>query len=92
MDNDRHRMNGKRGAGRIIRPIPLVVAAAVLWAAANEPADFTPAAMVVWVLGMLTVALLTRAALALLEPLAKLGVALLLQGVPRQTPPAGDGP
>jgi hypothetical protein len=85
-------MTARRGGGRLIRPIPLVVAAAVLWAAANEPTDFTPAAIVVWGLGMLTVALLTRAALALLEPLAKLGIALLLQGVPRQTPPAGDGP
>jgi hypothetical protein len=90
MDNDRHRMTGKR-SGRLIRPLPLVAAAAVLWAAANEPTDFTPAAMVVWLLGTLTVGLLTRAALALLEPLAKLGIALLLQGVPRQTPPTGDG-
>jgi hypothetical protein len=84
-------MTGKPAA-RLIRPIPLVVAAAVLWAAANEPTDFGPAAIIVWLLGTLTVALLARAALALLEPLVKLGIAFLLQGVPRQTPPAGDGP
>jgi hypothetical protein len=92
MPNDRLSSSGKRGSGRLIRPGPLVIAAAVLWAAANEPASFTPAAIIVWVLGSMTIGLLARAALALGEPLAKLGVAVLLQGVPRQTPNAGDGP
>jgi hypothetical protein len=74
----------QRSARRLVLPGPLMVAAAVLWAAANEPAGFTLASMIVWALGSLTIAILTRAVLALLHPLGKLGIALLLQGVPRQ--------
>ena len=81
---------GQRNARRLILPGPLMVAAAVLWAAGNEPSGYTPAAMIVWVLGSLTIAILTRAALALLQPLGKLSIALLLQGVPRQAPKAED--
>jgi hypothetical protein len=67
-----------------------MVAAAILWAAANEPVGFTLSSTIVWACGSLTIAILARAALALLQPLAKLGVALLLQGVPRQAPKAED--
>ncbi len=81
---------GQRNAQRLIRPGPLMVAAAILWAAANQPTAFTLPATIVWVLGTLTVAILARAALALLQPLIKLGMALLLQGVPRQAPKAED--
>jgi hypothetical protein len=81
---------GQRNARRLVRPGPLMVAAAILWAAANEPTGFTLSSTIVWVLGSLTIAILARAALALLQPLAKLGVALLLQGVPQQAPKAED--
>jgi hypothetical protein len=91
MSNDRQRNNARQTKGRIIRPVPTVIAAAVLWAAANEPVSFTPSSIIVWLLGTVTIALLARAALALLEPLIKLGIALMLQGVPRRTPNAGDG-
>ncbi|MBW4024871.1 MAG: hypothetical protein HIU92_17380 [Proteobacteria bacterium] len=85
MSNDRVRMNAdKSRASRLIRPGPLVVAAGILWAAANEPISFTPSSAAVWVLGGLTAALLARAALALLQPLAKLGLAALLNGIPRR--------
>jgi hypothetical protein len=74
--------SGQRNAQRLVRPAPLMVAAAILWAADNEPVGFTLSSTIVW--------LLARAALALLLPLAKLGIALLLEGVPRQAPKAED--
>jgi hypothetical protein len=79
-------------APRLVRPGPLMVAVAILWAAANEPTGFTMASVIVWLLGSVTVAILARAALALLQPLSKLGLALLLQGVPRQAPKTEDHP
>jgi hypothetical protein len=79
-------------APRLVRPGPLMVAAAILWAAANEPTGFTMASVIVWLLGSVTVAILARAALALLQPLTRLGLALLLQGVPRQAPKTEDHP
>jgi hypothetical protein len=82
----------QRNAQRLIRPGPLMVAAAILWAAANEPTGFTLSSTIVWRLGTLTIAILARAALALLQPLTKLGIALLLQGVPRKAPKAEDHP
>ncbi len=82
--------NGKRG-GRLIRRAPLVAGVAILWAAANEPASFSQSSIVIWLLGTITVGLLARAVIALVEPLVKLGVGLLLQGLTR-TPTAGDGP
>ncbi len=86
MPNNRLRLNPEQScASRLIRPGPLVVAAAILWAAANEPTNLTPSSAAVWLLGALTVALLARAALALLQPLAKLGLAALLNGMPRRT-------
>jgi hypothetical protein len=91
MSNERQRNSARQGKGRLIRPVPVVIAVAVLWAAANEPATFTPSSIVVWLLGTVTIGLLARAALALLEPLIKLGLALMMQGVPRQTPNTGEG-
>jgi hypothetical protein len=91
MASDGQRLTaGQRNAQRLVRPGPLMVAAAILWAAGNEPAGFTLSSTIVWLLGSLTIAILARAALALLLPLAKLGIALLLQGVPRQAPKAED--
>jgi hypothetical protein len=88
--SDQRMTVGQRNARRLVRPGPLMVAAAILWAAANEPTGFTLSSTIVWALGSLTIAILARAALALLQPLAKLGVALLLQGVPRQAPKGED--
>jgi hypothetical protein len=81
---------GQRNAQRLVRPGPLMVAAAILWAADNQPAGFTLSSSIVWLLGSLTIAILARAALALLQPMVKLGIALLLEGVPRQAPKPED--
>ena len=89
-NNGQKLTTGQRNAQRLVRPGPLMVAAAILWAAGNEPTGFTLASTIVWLLGTLTIAILARAALALLQPLTKLGIALLLQGVPRQAPKAED--
>ncbi len=88
--NGQRLSEGQRNAQRFVRPGPLMVAAAILWAADNEPVGFSLASTIVWLLGSLTIAILARAALALLLPLSKLGIALLLQGVPRQVPKAED--
>ena len=88
--NGQRLTTAQRNAQRLVRPGPLMVAAAILWAADNEPAGFTLSSTIVWALGSLTIAILARAALALLLPLAKLGLSLLLQGVPRQPPKAED--
>jgi hypothetical protein len=91
MPNNAQRLTtGQRNAQRLVRPGPLMVAAAILWAAGNEPTGFTLSSTIVWLLGTLTIAILARAALALLQPLTKLGIALLLQGVPRQAPKTED--
>jgi hypothetical protein len=91
MASDGQRLSaGQRNAQRFVRPGPLMVAAAILWAADNEPVGFSLSSTIVWLLGSLTIAILARAALALVLPLSKLGVALLLQGVPRQAPKAED--
>ena len=81
---------GQRNAQRLVRPGPLMVAAAILWAADNQPAGLTLASTIVWLLGSLTIAILARAVIALLVPVVKLGTVLLLQGVPRQAPKAED--
>lgn len=91
MSSKGHKMSaGQRNAQRLIRPGPLMIAAAILWAAGNEPARLTLASTLIWLLGSLTIAILARAGLALLQPLAKLGIGLLLQGVPRQAPNRED--
>lgn len=53
----------------LLSPFMLTLAAMTGWAAAHEPGIFTPASVGVWVCGAFTVALLARAALALVSPL-----------------------
>ncbi len=85
MPNDRLRLSAEQSrASRLVRPGPLVVAAAILWAAANEPTSFTPSSVAVWLLGALTIGLLARAALALLQPLIRLGLTALMNGRPHR--------
>jgi hypothetical protein len=74
---------------RFIRRGLLVLAIAILWAAGHQPSAFTPSSLLVWLLGMLTAALLARAAFALLEPVMKLGTGLVLYGL--QRPHSSDG-
>jgi hypothetical protein len=52
----------------LLSPFMLTLAAMTGWAAAHEPGIFTPASVGVWICGSFTVALLTRAALALFTP------------------------
>lgn len=60
---------------KIVNPFILTVAALAAWGAAHVPEQFTVASAGVWICGAVTVALLTRAALALGAPLiAILGV------------------
>jgi hypothetical protein len=75
---------------RLIRRGLVVLAIAILWAGGHEPSSFTPSSLLVWVLGMLTVALLARACFALLEPVLKLGASLVLYGLQRQHHSGGD--
>lgn len=57
---------------RVLKPGLLVLACAMLWAAAHQPAAFDLGSVSGWALGMVTVALLARAALALAGPLLKI--------------------
>ena len=61
-----------------LSPFMLTLAAMTGWAAAYEPANFTTASVGVWICSACTVALLTRAALALFTPL--LGIAGIIIG------------
>jgi hypothetical protein len=54
---------------KILSPFMLTLAAMTGWAAGHEPDVFTPGSLGVWLIGACTIALLTRAALALLSPL-----------------------
>jgi hypothetical protein len=63
-------------AASVVRPGLVVAAVVLFWAAMNEPALFTPTSVAVWLLTAVAVGLLARAGLALLEPLARLGVTL----------------
>ncbi len=57
----------------ILHPFLLSLAAGTGWAALHEPADLTnPGLLGAWLLTALAIALLTRAGLALLAPLAGL--------------------
>jgi hypothetical protein len=56
-------------SGKLLSPGILTVAAMAGWAAAHEPAVFTTASVGVWLCGACTIALLTRACLALVTPL-----------------------
>jgi hypothetical protein len=53
----------------LLSPLMLTLAAMAGWAAAYEPKNFTIASVGVWICSAFTVALLTRAALALFTPL-----------------------
>jgi hypothetical protein len=67
-------------AGRtleFLKPMPLTIAATASWAAMHEPQDLDVAHGAVWALETLAVALLVRAALALLVPASALCLALL---------------
>ncbi len=54
---------------QILSPFMLTLAAMTAWAAAHEPEVMSPASIGVWLCGACTVALLTRAGLALCGPL-----------------------
>jgi hypothetical protein len=54
---------------KLLSPFMLTLAAMTGWAAAHEPDPFTAASVGVWICGAVTVALLTRAGLALFTPL-----------------------
>jgi hypothetical protein len=54
---------------KILSPFMLTLAAMTGWAAAHEPDVMSPATVGVWICSALTVALLTRAGLALFTPL-----------------------
>jgi hypothetical protein len=77
---------GSRRAS-LFRPWLLTAAFALFWAAAHQPAGFSPVGTIVWLLGALTWALLVRAGLACLEPAVKLLVMRLRDVMPR-----GDTP
>ncbi|HTI00218.1 MAG TPA: hypothetical protein VL752_04650 [Acidisoma sp.] len=82
--------NAKSHRPRLIRRGLVVLAIAILWAAGHQPTSFTPSSLLIWVLGMLTVALFARAAFAVLEPVLKLGTGLVLYGLQRQHHLGGD--
>lgn len=82
--------NGQARRPGLIRRGLVVLAIAILWAAGHQPISFTPTSLLIWILGMLTAALLARAAFAVLEPVLKLGTGLVLHGLQRQHPSAGD--
>ncbi|GAB0116655.1 hypothetical protein [Acidisoma sp. 7E03] len=85
---------GKKSASpsktRVIRRGLVVLAVAILWAAGHQPDSFTPASTLIWTLGMVTVALLARAAFAVMEPVMKLGAGILLLSVQRHRPARED--
>ena len=63
---------------KIVNPLILTMAALAAWGAAHVPEQFTVANIGVWICGAVTVALLTRAALALGTPL--IGILGVLSG------------
>jgi len=82
----------KPGNAVFIRRGLVVLAIAILWAAGHQPGSFTPPSVLIWLLGMLTVALLARAAFAVAEPVMKLGAGLVLLSLQRQRTPTEDEP
>jgi hypothetical protein len=64
-----------------LKPGMIVLAAVLLWSAKNEPAQFDITSLGTWALGAILVALLVRAALALITPLFGLFGALLAQAL-----------
>ncbi|MDD2795457.1 hypothetical protein [Acidocella sp.] len=73
----------KRGktTPKLLRPGMLMLAAVFIWSAQHQPPVFTPASLAGWALGAATVALLTRAALALAAPLLGVCGALFTQAL-----------
>lgn len=61
----------KSQAGIWIKPGFVLAAVTLAWAAANTPPDFSPTNLGIWVTGMLTTTLITKAALSIIEPLIK---------------------
>ncbi len=66
---------------RLLRPGILMLAVMLTWAARHQPAAFTPASLAGWALGAATVALLTRAALALAAPVLGMFGAIFTQAL-----------
>lgn len=67
--------------GKLFRPLLVVLAVVLNWAALNQPPLFTPASLLVWLLGAITVGLLVRAALALAIPIMQIGMARVATAV-----------
>ena len=70
-------------APRAMRRGLVVLAIAILWAASNQPDSMTPSSILVWGLGVLTVALFARAGFAVIEPVCKLGITYSLRALQR---------
>ena len=64
-----------------LKPGMVVLAAVLLWSAKHEPAQFDITSLGTWALGAILVALLVRAALALVTPLFGLFGAILAQAL-----------
>jgi hypothetical protein len=64
----------KSKAGAWIKPGFVLAAITLAWAAANTPPDFSAANILIWLTGMLTTALIAKAAMAIIEPAIKLSL------------------
>jgi|GEM_PF-3576535 hypothetical protein len=73
----------KRGKNtpKLLKPAVLTLAVMFIWSARHQPAAFDPASLAGWALGALTVALLTRAALALAAPVLGMFGAIFTQAM-----------
>jgi hypothetical protein len=65
-------MKPKQATPRLLKPGILTLAAMCLWAATHEPARLDTPSLLAWLFGALTIALLSRAALALAAPFFQL--------------------
>jgi len=79
-----------RQLGKLYRPGLTVTAVVLLWAALNEPVQFTAVGLIVWLLTAAAVGLLACAALALVEPAVKIGGARVLQAIREGSNKAGE--
>lgn len=77
--------NGKPGG---MRRGLVILSIAILWAAGHQPAALSLTTVLVWALGIVTVALGARAAFAVGEPLVKLVVTGFLSLLQRSAPQA----
>lgn len=82
-----HSKTSKPKASALFRRNWVVIAIALLWAAAHQPAQLDSTSLLIWSLKMLTVAFVIRAAFAIIEPIVRLAVNLALQGVATHPPP-----